>query len=46
MKADVAKAKALPNLFMQADKTTNMYKLSRTEYKKLLKSTTPRHIKK
>ena len=37
IKADIRKVKASPNLFIPADKTANMYELSPTEYKKLLK---------
>ena len=40
MKADVAKVKASPNLFIPADKTTNMYELSPAEEKKLFRSKT------
>ena len=39
MKADVGKVKASPNLFIPTDKITNMYELSPTEDKKLLKDT-------
>ena len=37
MTADIAKVKASPNLFIPANKITNMYKISPTEYKKLVK---------
>ena len=37
MKADIAKVKASLNLFIVADKTTKIQKLSATDYKKLLK---------
>ena len=35
--ADIAKVKASPNLFIPVNKTTNMYEISPTGYKKLLK---------
>ena len=37
LKGDIARVKTSHNLFLPADKTTNMYELSPTEYKKLLK---------
>ena len=46
MKADIAKVKDSPNLFIPADKTTSMYELSPTEYKKLLKANITKAYKK
>ena len=46
MKADIAKAKVSPNLFIPPDKTTNMYELSPSEYKKLLKDNITKTCKK
>ena len=46
MKADIAKAKYSPNLFIPPDKTTNMYELSPSEYKKLLKDNITKTCKK
>ena len=46
MKADIAKEKASPNLFIPADKTTNIYELSRRECKSLLKEKITKRYKK
>ena len=46
MKADVAKAKVSSNLFLPAYKTTNMYGLAPTEYKKILKGNITKSYKK
>ena len=46
IKADIARVKALPNVFIPADKTTNMYELLPTEYKRLLKDNMTKTYKK
>ena len=46
MKADIAKVKTLPNLFIPANKTTNMYELSPAEYKISLKDNITKTYKK
>ena len=38
MKDDINKIKSSLNVFIPADKTTNMYKLTPKEYKKLLRN--------
>ena len=46
MKADIAKLKDSSKLFIRADKTTNRYELSPTEYKTLLKDNITKTYKK
>ena len=46
MKADIVKVKASLNLFIPADKTKNMFEVSPTEYKKLLRDNTTKTHKK
>ena len=43
---DIAKEKASPNIFTPADKTTNIYELSRRECKSLLKEKITKTYKK
>ena len=46
IKTDIAKEKASPNIFIPADKTTNIYELSRRECKSLLKEKITKTYKK
>ena len=46
MKADSAKLKASPNVYIPADKATNIYELSPTKYQKLLKDNITKTYKK
>ena len=46
IKTDIAKEKASPNTFIPADKTTNIYELSRRECKSLLKEKITKTYKK
>ena len=46
IKVDTAKVKASSNVFIPAGKTTNMYELSPTSYKKSLKDNITRTYKK
>ena len=46
MKSDITKVKDSLSVFIPADKTRNMYKLSPTEYKKIFKSNITKTYKK
>ena len=46
IKTDIAKEKASPNIFIPADKTTDIYELSRRECKSLLKEKITKTYKK
>ena len=46
IKVDTAKVKASSNVFIPADKTTNMYEFSPTEYKKSFKDNITKTYKK
>ena len=46
MKNDISKIKSLPNVFVPADKTTNLYEMPHNDYKKLLYENITKRYKK
>ena len=46
MKVDINKFKSSLNIFIPADKTTNMYELTPKEYKKLLRNNVTKNYRK
>ena len=46
MKSDISEIKSSPNVFIFADKTSNIYKATPREYNKLLKDNTTKSYKK